>query len=346
MGFFQSIFGKRKGVDFKERNFEPDIKLTDTKSLLERTKRKIKLRNYNEALEDINSVLELEPNNAEAYMERSTIKSKLKDNVGAKNDLEYAGILIKKFSNGIKSYEKGINFYNDGDYKNAIKFLSEALSSGVVTSDAYYYRGIAKKYNNDFRGAVLDFDMSIKINPTYTEAYYQRGKIKYHKLNETKGALDDFDYAIQLKKNDADIYITRAILKNSTNDITGAMNDYNKAIELDPQNGQTYFSRAMLKFAKEDYSGVINDLTITIKMGLPNDASISIFDAYSLRGGMNLILKNYQEAIKDFDKGIELNPADGKIYFERGEARRFLKQYELAAMDRIKATQLGYEEEN
>lgn len=352
--FLQNLFGKPKTDNSGpgQQEYELDEPTSDTKVLLERAKKKIKSKNYEGALIDVNSILSIDTNSFEAcqaYMERSTIKGKLKDSIGSKEDLDTALLILKKLDKGLKSHDKGLAKFNEGDYKGAIKHFSDSISNGIVLGQTYHLRGLSKKYADDFRGAVIDLSKVIDSFPEYEEvfdAYYVRGKIRYHKLDDLDGALADFDEAINLKPKDADIYVSRAILKNSIDDKVGAMADYNKAIELNPNNAETFFSRALFQMSSENRLEAIGDLDIVIQIGLSDDANVSMVDAYSMRGSAKLILGKYEDAIKDYDKAIELEPENGRTYFERGEAYLLLKNNDKAAEDKFMAIKLGYEEED
>jgi len=346
--FLQKLFGNTKNEvnnsESAQNEDEHYLSTLDTITILQRAKNKTKSKNYNGALFNINFVLNLEPENIDAFMQRSEVKRKLKDDIGATEDLNHAGLLLKKLDRGLKAYEKGIEKLNSSDYKSAIKYFTDAISANIDTYGAYYYRGLSKRYLGDYRGAIPDYNKAIELNPNYTEVYYDRGKIKYHKLDDSNGALIDFNRAIELNPSDADVYVSRAILKSSIDDDEGAMNDYNKAILLKPTEAQTYFSRAMLKFKPEDFHGAIQDLDKAIELKIPDDASVSMFDAYSLRGNLKYIMKDYEGSIRDFDIALQYEPNDGKVYFERGEARLSLGQNDLAAEDKFMAIKLGYDE--
>jgi tetratricopeptide (TPR) repeat protein len=310
------------------------------------TKNQSKSNDYDETLTELNLVLEKEPNNIEAYIKRSKIKRKLKDEIGANQDMETANTLLKKLDRGIESYDTGLAKLNTDDYEEAIKYFSDAILNDVSTSGTYYYRGLAKEYNGNYREALPDYNKAIEIKADYVEAYYDRAKLKFHQLNDIQGALDDFNKAIQLNPNDDKVYVSRAILKKSISDVDGAMKDFDRAIEINPLNAEAYFSRSILKFRTEDYVGTIKDLDNVIKNGLPADASVSMFDAYFLRGNVKHIVADYENAIQDFNKAIQLNGNEGKVYYERSEAYLANKQFDKAAADKAKALELGYEEEN
>ena len=55
----------------------------------------------------------------------------------------------------------------------------------------------------------------------------------------------------------------------------------------------------------------------------------------------NLKLKQYKEAIADFDKAIELNPEDSAAYNNRGNAKDEFKQHKEAIVDYDKAIELN-----
>jgi tetratricopeptide (TPR) repeat protein len=67
--------------------------------------------------------------------------------------------------------------------------------------------------------------------------------------------------------------------------------------------------------------------------------------AYDTRGEAYLNLTQYQKAIEDFSKGIELHPKSGRAYYERGLAYAKLGKSDLADKDQQKAKELSYKPE-
>ena len=64
-----------------------------------------------------------------------------------------------------------------------------------------------------------------------------------------------------------------------------------------------------------------------------NTTHDTLVDVYYNRGLSYFNLKKYEEAIKDFDKVIELSPDKSNAYYNRGHSKSYLGQYEEGIKD-------------
>ena len=74
------------------------------------------------------------------------------------------------------------------------------------------------------------------------------------------------------------------------------------------------------------------DKAIALSSYLPLN-NYRLIKAYDLRGNSNMFLGNYQEAIVDFSKALEIDPRDSYLYFWRGFAYESLMDYPNAVKD-------------
>ncbi|HEX7413225.1 MAG TPA: OmpA family protein, partial [Bacteroidia bacterium] len=65
------------------------------------------------------------------------------------------------------------------------------------TAEDYYNRGNAKHEVGDFRGAIEDYNKAIELNPKYADAFYARGMAK-GMLDDKEGACLDYRKAFEL----------------------------------------------------------------------------------------------------------------------------------------------------
>jgi hypothetical protein len=80
-------------------------------------------------------------------------------------------------------------------------------------------------------------------------------------------------------------------------------------------NGKTYFEQARIKKQKEDYQGALADLSRAININ-PNNA-----DFYDYRASIKRKIKDYQGALADFNRAININPNNAYFYGDRGNLK-------------------------
>ena len=100
---------------------------------------------------------------------------------------------------------------------------------------------------------------------------------------------------------------------------------------------EKYFKLGKQKYNKKDYQGAIADLNKAIELN-PKDAR-----AYYNRGVVKDELKQYKEAIADYTEAIKLNPKYSYAYNNRGVVKGKLKQHKEAIADFDKDIELNPE---
>ena len=96
-----------------------------------------------------------------------------------------------------------------------------------------------------------------------------------------------------------------------------------------------YYNRGLAKIHLEDYNGAISDNTKAIELN-PDYAM-----AYNNRGYSKSILEDYNGAIADYNKAIELDPNNSLAYANRGISKYILGDLNGACDDAKKVANLG-----
>jgi tetratricopeptide (TPR) repeat protein len=104
-----------------------------------------------------------------------------------------------------------------------------------------------------------------------SQEYLESGLTK-HKQQDFKGAIKDYDKAIKEDKSNKDAYFNRGTCELALKDLKSAMTDFNKTIELDPKFVKAYYSRASVFVSQEKYTDALPDLDKTIELDptIPN----------------------------------------------------------------------------
>ena len=82
--------------------------------------------------------------------------------------------------------------------------------------------------------------------------------------------------------------------------------------QANSQNAAKYFNSGIKRLEQGDYQGAIDDFTKAIEI------NPTLVAAYYNRAIARHQLQNYQRAIANFTKVIQFNPNDAKAYKERG----------------------------
>ncbi|MCK9219582.1 MAG: hypothetical protein M0P47_05990 [Bacteroidales bacterium] len=108
-----------------------------------------------------------------------------------------------------------------------------------------------------------------------------------------------------------------------------------KAIRLDPRDPELYRLRASSRENMGDIRGTEADYTMVLQLE-PGEIA-----AYERRAEARVVLKKYQEAIRDFDFLIFSDPEYSGYYYERGLCKKELNDLDGACSDFNQASRLG-----
>ena len=137
-----------------------------------------------------------------------------------------------------------------------------------INPEIYLKRGDLKYQAGDFKGAIADYDLALKIDPSHSLAYQKRGLAKYH-FGDKQGVIADYNQASKLKYQNASPWYEQAVLADRRGDIMSAMINYGEAIRIDPNHAEAYLNRSALKYKLGDEIGGYADYNRAIKLN-PN----------------------------------------------------------------------------
>jgi tetratricopeptide (TPR) repeat protein len=321
--------GKRK-TENQEENAVPNLVGMTEDSLLDQAQAFLSAGNTQSALAALDRAITRNPGDPTPYIRRADARRKIKDEIGAAKDMSMAKLMIGRMDEGLKANDDGNAAYTAGEYGSAVQHFNKSLSLLPTLTSTYYWRGLSKRYMDDFAGAIEDFALCIAARASNTaDAHYARGQIKYHKMNDPAAALEDYNRAIELKPDDPDFYRSRAILL----DDHAAIRDLTKAIELDQSNPNTYVHRSLKRMSFQDYDGAIRDLTVVIGMAPDNLEHLTVSEVFSMRSSARMLSYDFPAALGDADKAVELDPRRASAFLDRGTIKSVMKDAEAAISD-------------
>jgi tetratricopeptide (TPR) repeat protein len=128
---------------------------------------------------------------------------------------------LQKSPNKARSHNnRGIIYYIQGNWAQAVYNYKQALKINPYFADPYFNLGVAYEKHGKLTLAVREYNKALEINPRYTAAYYNRANI-YYKQGEYVQAISDYNKAIKLEPNDPDFSNNSAMAYRQLNKILG-----------------------------------------------------------------------------------------------------------------------------
>ena len=223
-------------------------------------------------------VINLQPENLDAFFFRAIAKHDLGDYYGA---IDYSKIIVEEPAANIY-LNRGNSRYNIGDYENAKKDYSKAFELNKNLINAKYSLGCVKYDLGDFNAAFLDFNSIIQ-----------------NYLNKKNHLI----LPIQVYKS----FLMRALTHEELGNYTNAIEDYSFLISVKP-NAENYYNRGKLLMDLKFYKEAKNDFKTSLSLNKKNE------HAYFYRGASNLFLGKFLKAISDLSEAVKYNSMDFDAY--------------------------------
>lgn len=287
----------------------------------------LKATDLNQKIALYNQVIELEPENLDAYFYRGIAKNDLGDYYAA--IVDYSKIIVAK-PDADTYFNRANSRYSLKDLEGAKEDYKKAIEMDPYFVDALYSLACTNFDLGDFELALTNFNKVIKIQPYHQNAYHLRARI-YSDLKDHKKALQNYSMAILITPS-ADSYYNRGVYLMEINYYKKANSDLSKSIRLNGNNGFAYFYRGASQLLLGKFKNSISDFSTALKYDdLDFDAMIGLSIAYYKLNEFNLTKLYLDKAIKILEtnnetkKGIDLFE---NTYWYQNQYYYFYETYE------------------
>ena len=128
---------------------------------------------------------------------------------------------------------RGIGFYNKGDYARAISDYTTAINLGAK-ANRYDNRGLAYHKVHDYDRAIADYTTAIRIDPRFADAYFNRALAHRDGKGDHNRAISDFSKVIELEPRDVVAYVARGNTWEKMGNKQKAIADFRQALAISP----------------------------------------------------------------------------------------------------------------
>ncbi len=287
---------------------------------------RLEQRDLKGAIEALNKAIELKPDNAKAYAQRSRLQI-----MTGQPDL-------------------------------ALADLDKALLIDPELAQAYADRSRIRMLKNDMTGALSDLDNAIGRGQKSDEIYSSRAHLRMM-TRDFAGAIDDFTIAMTMNPKRTGNYLGRASARRLSGDEPGALADYNAVLEQfeqdeaerlkagkQPRRATPFdLQSPMIKGPERTQQNVtsMSGAVVSMRTGVPGmtpeqmEYLPNIAGAYTNRGLIYQKRGDAAAALADFNKSIEVDPSNSWAHYTRGKALLDSGDATAALADFNEAVKLG-----
>lgn len=134
-------------------------------------------------------------------------------------------------------YQRGLCFYQEGNYPKALSNLSKSLRFDPDVSyiaDVYYHQALGNAWMGNYADCLLPLTQAIAVNPFEAVYYHERAKANLM-TDQFDQAINDYDVVIRIQPNNAHAFFGRGFAYKNIRDYSQASDDFEIAKDLDPR---------------------------------------------------------------------------------------------------------------
>ncbi len=254
------------------------------KALLAKAQALYSVNKYNEAVEILNTLIELF-GNTEYYYIRGCVKFKAGDYSASINDFRF--VYEKEPENEDNIVKLAAALHKNRQTNEAIKFQTMAIKLNNNAAQYYADRGIMNHALKNYPEALADKRQAITLSPNNGQ-YYGIYSATLFKLHDYEKTVEFADKAIATDEKMAFVYSFRGLAKahlSGKYSNSEAKSDLDTAIKLDKDNHRNYRRRAEFNIMVNNIDKAIGDLNMAAKIDPMDPETMFLYsEAYRKKG--------------------------------------------------------------
>ena len=186
------------------------------------------LKAYDETIGVLDTIVQIVPSYAPALNMRAQVHIQREDTLAALADLE-ASLKINKYDSEVYA-TRALVYLRQERYEEAEADLTYAIH--LNPKGGYYInRALTRYYMQELRGAMADYDLALDLEPNNVLGHYNRGLLRAQ-VGDDNRAIEDFNHVIEYEPDNTMAIFNRALLLMQTGDHVGAEGDRAKRLFL------------------------------------------------------------------------------------------------------------------
>uniref|UniRef100_H0X0Z6 Uncharacterized protein n=2 Tax=Otolemur garnettii TaxID=30611 RepID=H0X0Z6_OTOGA len=283
-------------------------------------------KTYKLAIRDLSTAIKMDKKSYAAFYNRALCYTKIKELQLALTDYGVVLLLDAGETITLNTFvNRGIIYAELEQYGFALEDFKEAILMNQTVS---LYQGAAMCHHRirEFEEAIHCFTCAIKIKPRYLDAYNGRGNsyMKYGDSEFIKKAQKDFLKAIHFDPSYIKARISLGYSLQAQGKFQKAWRHFTIATEIDPKSYLAYEGRAIICLQMGNNFAAMKDINTAMKINTKPEFLTN-------RGVIHEFMGQQQNAMRDYQAAILLNPKYPLAYFNAGNIYFHHRQFSQAS---------------
>ena len=295
--------------------------------------------NTQEAIQNLTLAIENSPKLMSAYVNRGSRYAEIGDRAKAKQDWQRAASLTPRSAKEFTTRAYAKSRLNQKD--NAIKDYNQALIINPNLPNGHLGRAYILYERGEKEQALENLETVLAVNPNLPLALMLKGEILAYQNNpDFPGAIKAYSAALAVNPNDPDILNNRCGAYVATQQLDLALVDCDRGLQIQPNDASIYLIRGNIRLAQDNFEDAVQDYSRAININEEAENVQLNQAAYSNRASALVNLGDFNSALNDVNKAIEIKPDAAEDYFKRGMVQVAMNNKEAGAADMQKASEL------
>lgn len=216
-------------------------------------------------------------------------------------------------------YKTALVHKSKQNYKEAVIDFNIFLKHNPEHLKATYFRGYCQLYMDEYEGALEDFKTLMKLDPVSIDGPFGAAQTSY-KSGNYKKAETYYNKTLQLDKYHVPSYNDLGLTYCELNRFDQALQSFQEAIRIDSNFAMAYSNAGAARYFNQDQANPVRKDMQEAKdfftQALERDDQL--FIAYYNRAAVNYFMGEYRESLEDINMSVLLQPRNAMCYFYSG----------------------------
>lgn len=217
------------------------------------------LNKSEEALSDFNIGLEYNPKDRYFLYYKGIAEASLEKYAASDSTFSRLQKLYPKFEEAYTSRAR--TYILRGDTTAALNDLETSLNMAPAQLNAWLMLADVYAQRRQWEDASKALDEVAKLDPQLPGLYLNRAYIRYNN-DDYFGAMSDYNYTITLEPDNTAAIYNRALLRYEVRDFRNALADFSRVLELEPDNFHARYNRGLIEMETGQYRAALNDFNV------------------------------------------------------------------------------------